>query len=76
MKELILVLTRALVSDPSNVSVEEVKGDRGQLIYEVRVAPADTGKIIGRQGRVIKALRTVVKAAAIRSGKRVNVEVV
>lgn len=76
MKELILVLTRSLVDDPSQVSVEEVAGDRGDVVYEIRVAPGDMGKIIGRQGRVIKAVRTVVKAAAIRTGKRVSVEVV
>ncbi len=76
MKELILVLTKSLVDDPSQVSVEEVAGDRGEVVYEIRVAPGDMGKIIGRQGRVIKAIRTVVKAAAIRTGKRVSVEVV
>ncbi len=76
MKELILVLTKSLVDDPSQVSVNEVAGDRGEVVYEIRVAPGDMGKIIGRQGRVIKAIRTVVKAAAIRTGERVSVEVV
>ena len=76
MKELILVLARSLVDDPSQVSVEETADDRGEVVYEIKVAPDDMGKIIGRQGRVIKAVRTVVKAAAIRTGKRVSVEVV
>ena len=76
MKELILVPARSLVDDPSQVSVEETADDRGEVVYEIKVAPDDMGKIIGRQGRVIKAVRTVVKAAAIRTGKRVSVEVV
>ncbi|MDP2858262.1 MAG: KH domain-containing protein [Bacillota bacterium] len=76
MKDLILVLTKSLVDDPSQVSVEEMADDRGEVVYEIRVAPDDMGKVIGRQGRVIKAIRTVAKAAAIRTGKRVNVEVV
>jgi len=76
VKELILVLARSLVDDPSQVSVEETADDRGEVVYEIKVAPDDMGKIIGRQGRVIKAVRTVVKAAAIRTGKRVSVEVV
>ena len=76
MKDLILVLTKSLVDDPSQVSVEEKADDRGEVVYEIRVAPDDMGKVIGRQGRVIKAIRTVAKAAAIRTGKRVNVEVV
>jgi hypothetical protein len=76
LKDLILVLTKSLVDDPSQVSVEEMADDRGEVVYEIRVAPDDMGKVIGRQGRVIKAIRTVAKAAAIRTGKRVNVEVV
>jgi len=76
LKDLILVLTKSLVDDPSQVSVEEKADDRGEVVYEIRVAPDDMGKVIGRQGRVIKAIRTVAKAAAIRTGKRVNVEVV
>jgi predicted RNA-binding protein YlqC (UPF0109 family) len=71
-----MVLTQALVDDPSQVVIEETADDRGEVVYEIRVAPDDMGKIIGRQGRVIKAIRTVAKAAAVRTGKRVNVEVV
>ena len=76
MKGLVLVLTRSLVDSPDQVTVEEVSGQDGEIIYEVRVAADDVGKVIGKQGRIIKAVRSVVKAAAVREGKRVSVEVV
>jgi predicted RNA-binding protein YlqC (UPF0109 family) len=75
MKELVEYVARGLVEQPDAVTVTEV--DQGNLIiYELEVAPEDMGKIIGRQGRVINALRSIVKAAAVRRGVRVNVEVV
>jgi len=74
MKELVLFLTRSLVDYPDQVQVREVESDR-IIIYEVKVAPEDVGKVIGKQGRVVRAIRTVVKAAAVRAGKRVGVEV-
>ena len=75
MKELVEYVARGLVEQPDKVTVTEI--DQGNLIiYELEVAPDDMGKIIGRQGRVINALRSVVKAAAVRRGVRVNVEVV
>jgi len=75
MKELVEYVARGLVAEPDNVAVTEI--DQGNLIiYELEVAPDDMGKIIGRQGRVINALRSIVKAAAVRRGVRVNVEVV
>jgi len=76
VKDLVLVLTKALVDDPASVTVEEVKSPDGELIYEVRVAQDDMGKVIGKQGRIVKAVRTVVKASAVRQGKRVSVEIV
>ncbi len=74
MKELVEVLARALVDSPEAVEVKQVEGDRS-VIFEVRVAPEDTGKLIGKQGRIVKAIRTVVKAVAAKEGKRAVVEV-
>ena len=75
MKELVEYVARGLVEHPDQVRVSEVR--QGNLIiYELEVAPDDMGKVIGRQGRVINALRALVKAAAVRRGVRVNVEVV
>ncbi|MGB9887771.1 MAG: KH domain-containing protein [Moorellales bacterium] len=74
MKELVEVLARALVDKPEAVEVRQVEGEKS-LILELRVAPEDMGKVIGKQGRIAKAIRTVVKAAAARDGKRVVVEI-
>ncbi len=74
MKEFVEFLIRALVDEPDKVEVREVKGERS-VVYEVRVAPSDTGKIIGRQGRIAKALRTLVKAASAKSGTKAVVEI-
>ena len=73
MRDVVVYLARALVDDPERVTVEELPGARG-VTYEVRTAPDDVGKLIGRGGRTVKALRRVVKAAAPR-GQRVEVEV-
>ena len=75
MKALVEYVARGLVEQSDLVQVTEIP-QGGLIIYELEVAPDDMGKIIGRQGRVINALRTVVKAAAVRRGVRVNVEVV
>ncbi len=75
MRELVEFLTESLVEDPDAVQVEEVPAGR-MTVYEVTVAVDDVGKIIGRQGKVIRAIRTVVKAAATRQGTRVDVDVV
>jgi predicted RNA-binding protein YlqC (UPF0109 family) len=74
MKELIEFIARSLVDDPDAVKVTEVEGDQ-LTTYEIEVAAADVGKMIGRQGRIIKAIRSVVRASAARQGKRVAVEV-
>ncbi len=75
MRELVEFLARALVSEPDAVSVEEVD-DGGDVVLEVRVAPNDLGRVIGRSGRVANALRSVAKAAATREDRRVLVEIV
>jgi predicted RNA-binding protein YlqC (UPF0109 family) len=75
VQELVEYLTQSLVTQPDQVAVEEV--DAGRVtVYEVSVAEDDIGKIIGRQGKVIRAIRTVVKAAATRQGTRVDVDVI
>lgn len=74
MKELIEVIAKSLVKNPDLVSVTE-STDNYSTIYEIRVAPEDMGKIIGKQGRIAKALRTVVKAAAVRENKKVMIEI-
>lgn len=75
MKELLESIAKSLVDNPEYVSVNEIEGDKS-LILELRVADGDMGKVIGKQGRIAKAIRTVIKAAAVRNNKRVLVEIV
>ncbi|MDD2443128.1 MAG: KH domain-containing protein [Desulfotomaculaceae bacterium] len=75
MKDLVELLAKALVDQPDKVTVDLIEKERSTLI-ELRVAPEDMGKVIGRQGRIAKAIRSVVKAAAARQKKRVIVEIV
>ena len=75
MKDLLLYIARNLVDDPDAVTVTEVPGDQ-ELTLELRVAPEDMGKIIGRQGRIARAIRTVVKSASAASGQKVTVEII
>ena len=75
MKELLTYVARNLVDHPDQVSVTEIDGD-GETILELRVAPEDTGKVIGRQGRIAKEIRTLIRPVAQRSGTRVSVEIV
>ena len=75
MGELVELLAKTLVDNPDQVSVNVVERDRA-LVLELRVAPEDMGKVTGKQGRIAKAIRTIVKAAAIREGKKVVVEIV
>ena len=74
MKELLTYIIRNLVDQPDEISITEREGNG--TVYEVRVAPSDMGKVIGRQGRIIKEVRILMKAVAQRKGKRVSVEVV
>ena len=75
MKEIIEIIARSLVDHPEQIVVDE-KQDGDTVTYELRVAADDMGKVIGKQGRIAKALRTVVKAAATGENKKVNVEIV
>lgn len=74
MKELVEIIAKNIVDQPENVEVTKVEGTRS-IILELDVAEEDMGKVIGRQGKIAKAIRTVVKAAATKEGKRVIVEI-
>ena len=74
MKELLTYTVQSLVDHPDQVSVTERKAD-GETIFEIRVADGDMGKVIGRNGRIIKQVRILMKAVAQRKGKKVTVEV-
>ena len=75
MTKLVEAIAKSLVDNPEGVVVTESEGRQGTVI-ELRVAPGDMGKVIGKQGRIAKALRTVVKAAATRNNQKVTVEIV
>ena len=75
MKELLTYVARTLVDHPDQVSVTQFEDD-GETVLELRVAPEDMGKVIGRQGRIAKEIRTLIRSVAQRSGKRVSVEIV
>ena len=74
MKELVEVIAKALVDDPESVVVNE-REEKKTTVLEVRVAESDMGKVIGKQGRIAKAIRAVVKAAASKEEKKVIVEI-
>ena len=75
MKELLLYMAKNLVDDPDAVTVNEVSDEDGKVL-ELRVAPGDMGKVIGRQGRIAKEIRTIVKTVAQRTGEKIAVELV
>jgi uncharacterized protein len=75
MQELVEYLARGLVDDPDAVRVERVERD-GAVVLELHVAPDDVGKVIGRQGRIARALRTIVRASGARSNERALLEIV
>ena len=74
MKELVEVIAKSLVENPDEVVVTETEKEDA-VIVELKVGPADMGKVIGRQGRIAKAIRTVVKAAAYNTDKKITVEI-
>jgi uncharacterized protein len=76
MKELLEYLARQLVDEPDAVEVEQFDEDDGTVVLELAVAEDDYGKVIGKGGRTANALRTVVKAAAVKEGRRVLVDIV
>ena len=75
MKELLLYMAKNLVDDPEAVTVTEVSDEEGKVL-ELHVASGDMGKVIGRQGRIAKEIRTIVKTGAQRTGEKVTVEIV
>ncbi len=75
MKELVEVIAKALVDNPDEVVVTE-KEEGKNITVELHVAPSDMGKVIGKQGRIAKAIRSVVKAASSKDNKRVDVEII
>ena len=77
MKDLIMIIAKGLVEDHNAITVTEHPGREPDVtVYELHVAPEEMGKVIGKQGNIAKAIRTVVKAAAIRDNRRVVVEIV
>ena len=74
MKELLMYMAKNLVDDPDAVTVTEIDGEDGKVL-ELRVAEGDMGKVIGRQGRIAKEIRTIIKTVAQRTGERVTVEI-
>ncbi len=76
MEQLLVNIARGLVEDKDAVSVTaDEKNDEGVVVYHLTVAPDDMGRVIGKQGRIAKAIRTVIRAAATRSGEKVVVEI-
>ncbi len=75
MKELLLYMAKSLVDHPEEVTVTETDGEDGKVL-ELHVAEGDMGKVIGRQGRIAKEIRTIVKTVAQRTGEKVTVEIV
>ncbi len=75
MKELLLYIAQNLVDNPDEVSVSESVSDTGETVLELRVADTDMGKVIGRQGRIAREIRTVIKSVAQRRGEKVSVEI-
>lgn len=76
MKEVLEIIAKALVDNPDMVDIKEVNNEDNSVTLELHVADNDMGKVIGKQGRIAKALRTVVKAAASRENKKVSVDIV
>ena len=73
MKELLEAIINSLVNNPSEVSINEIGGEKS-IVFEVKVAGSDMGKVIGKEGRIAKAIRTIMKALAAKEGKKVSVE--
>ena len=75
MKELVEFMARSIVADPDAIEVTEQSGEDGRVIIRLTVAEEDKGKVIGRQGRVAEAMRTLLRVAAIKGGTRANLEI-
>lgn len=77
MKELLLTIAKGLVENPDAVAVEQDEpSEDGTIVFHLHVAPDDMGRVIGKQGRIAKAIRAVVKAASLKTGQNVLVEIV
>ena len=76
MKEVLEAIAKSLVDNPDEVNVTEIVNEDGTVTLELRVASGDMGKVIGKQGRIAKAIRTVVKAAASNENKKVSVDII
>ena len=74
MKELVEIIAKALVDNPDEVVVTETEKDKA-LVVNLKVAPSDMGKVIGRQGRIVKQIRILMRAVAQKKGKKVSVEI-
>ncbi|MGB3478795.1 MAG: KH domain-containing protein [bacterium] len=75
LKELIEYIEKALVDNPEKVEVKEIAGEKS-IIYELKVGEGDMGKVIGKEGRTAKAVRTIITAAAMKQGKRAVLEII
>ncbi len=73
MKDSLETIITSLVNNPSDVSINEVDGEK-QIVFEVKVADSDMGKVIGKEGRIAKAIRTIMKAQAAKEGKKISIE--
>ena len=73
MKESLEAIITSLVNEPSEVSINQIDGEKS-IVFEVKVANSDMGKVIGREGRIAKSIRTIIKALAAKEGKKVSVE--
>jgi len=76
MKDLLVIIARGLVEAPDAVTVTvDEPNDEGVIVYHLHVAEGDMGRVIGKQGRIAKAIRTVMRAAAVRSNEKISVEI-
>ncbi|HUJ55069.1 MAG TPA: KH domain-containing protein [Gaiellaceae bacterium] len=76
MDELVAELARRLVDEPDAVRVERAEDEEGSVVFRLHVAEGDVGKVIGRQGRIVRALRTVVRAGGVAAGRRLQLEII
>lgn len=76
MKELIEMVAKILVENPDEVQIEEKQGEDGVIVYELRVSESDLGRVIGREGRIAKAMRTLIRSAAARKGQKATLEII
>ena len=73
MKDLLVLLTKSIVDNPDDVQINQIEGEKA-VVYEIKVNADDVGKVIGKHGRIINAVRTIVRAAAVKEGKKVSIE--